>query len=211
MSSCKSSNSLKLILHQESPIRLKKELEKVLTLQTELLGINTVLQNTQTAVNSGSKNKKALKIIKTLRSGHKTLQDQVDNLYESLNLPETFPQLSGVGLEFINTLLLARDLKINIRHSVIGSWFEIDWLDQAAGGKANALGLFLDMFSGYCAYDILGTKLHQHTRKQITKRKPAIINSLNKFNSYCDVLAKLYNPACNIPLPQRLPIKLAEL
>ncbi|KAG0700904.1 hypothetical protein DFH29DRAFT_806978, partial [Suillus ampliporus] len=56
-----------------------------------------------------------------------------------------------------------------------------------------------------------GTKLHQHTRKSIAKRQPALMTAIQKFNSYCERLDSLYNPAWNIPLPTPLPTKLAKL
>jgi len=64
---------------------------------------------------------------------------KVENLYGSLNVSERFPELRGVDLDFVRTLLLARDLKINIRKRAIGS-FEWERLDQAVGGKAQPLG-----------------------------------------------------------------------
>jgi hypothetical protein len=54
-------------------------------------------------------------------------------------------------------------------------------------------------------------KLHQHTRKAIAKRQPALMTAIRKFNSYCERLELLYDPTWNIPLPTPLPTKLAEL
>jgi len=56
-----------------------------------------------------------------------------------------------------------------------------------------------------------GTRLHQHTRKAISKRQPALMKSIRKFNAYCEKLDNLYDPASNIPLPLPLPTKLTEL
>jgi hypothetical protein len=47
-----------------------------------------------------------------------------------------------MSLEFVRTLLIARDLKINIRKRAIASFFEWDKLDRAVGGKANPLGMY---------------------------------------------------------------------
>lgn len=100
-----------------------------------------------------------------------------------------------MSLEFVQTLLLARDLKINIRKRAIGSFFEWDKLDRAVGGKQKALG----------------TKLHQQTRKAIARRQPALMSAIRKFNHYCARLEELYDPSYAIPLPTPLPTKLAEL
>jgi len=61
-------------------------------------------------------------------------------LYASLDIHESFPELQGINLEFVRTLLMARDLKINIRKRAIGSFFEWARLDQAIGGRREALG-----------------------------------------------------------------------
>jgi hypothetical protein len=66
---------------------------------------------------------------------------KVEGLYSSLNIPNQFPDLHDVDLEFVRYLLLARDLKINIRKRAIGSFFEWERLDQAVGGKAQPLGM----------------------------------------------------------------------
>ncbi|KAG1853791.1 hypothetical protein C8R48DRAFT_776949 [Suillus tomentosus] len=70
-----------------------------------------------------------------------------------------------------------------------------DKLDRAVGGS----------------HQTLGTKLHQHTRKAIAKRQPALMTAIRKFNSYCERLELLHDPTWNIPLPTPLPTKLAEL
>jgi hypothetical protein len=58
---------------------------------------------------------------------------------------------------------------------------------------------------------VVGTKLHQQTRKAISKRQPALMTALRKFNAYCERLEELYNPAYGIPLPTPLPTKLNDL
>ncbi|KAG2127205.1 hypothetical protein DEU56DRAFT_693117, partial [Suillus clintonianus] len=58
----------------------------------------------------------------------------------TLNVHNRFPELQGVDLDFVRTLLMARDLKINIRKRAIGSFFEWDKLDRAVGGANQALG-----------------------------------------------------------------------
>jgi len=58
---------------------------------------------------------------------------------------------------------------------------------------------------------MLGTKLHQQTRKAISKRKPALMTAIRKFNKYCETLESLHQPSWSIPLPQPLPTELAAL
>jgi hypothetical protein len=65
---------------------------------------------------------------------------KVEQLYASLNIPDSFDDLDGIDLRFVHTLLLARDLKINIRKRAIGTFFEWDKLDRAVGGRNQPLG-----------------------------------------------------------------------
>lgn len=58
---------------------------------------------------------------------------------------------------------------------------------------------------------LIGTKLHQQTRKAITKRKPALLAAIRKFNKYCITLSKLAEleegePTIPRPLPSELSI-----
>ena len=48
-----------------------------------------------------------------------------------------------MSLDFVRTLFLARDIKINIRKRAIASFFEWDKLDSAVGGKANPIGMHI--------------------------------------------------------------------
>lgn len=86
---------------------------------------------------------KSKKILKGLYESHAAFTDSIEALYVSLNFYDSHPDLKNANLEFIRTLLLARDLKINIRKRAIGSFFEWDRLDQAVGGRNQALGTCL--------------------------------------------------------------------
>ena len=57
----------------------------------------------------------------------------------------------------------------------------------------------------------LGTKLHQQTRHAISKRTPALITAIRKFNKYCTELHRLYQPVWSFPLPEALPTELGPL
>ncbi|TFK63382.1 hypothetical protein BDN72DRAFT_775931 [Pluteus cervinus] len=180
-----------------APTRLKKEVESVFTIHETLEAIQDSIANAKDEIlNAEKPSKSSLKVLKALEAGRESLSTEVENLYNSLNLPSSLPELQDASLEFTQTLMLARDLKINIRKRAIGSFFEWDKLDQAAGGKGQALG----------------TKLHQQTRKAITRRAPQIVTSIRKFNKYCDQLSKLQPPEKGaFPLPSHLPTTLDEL
>ena len=101
-----------------------------------------MLQKVRVMLDRGPASQGAHDALASLECGHERLLCKVDALYSSLDIPARFPDLDGVGFEFVQTLLLARDLKINIRKRAIGSFFEWDKLDRAVGGKQKALGRF---------------------------------------------------------------------
>jgi len=188
--------------HIDAPTRLKKELDKVLSLQGDIEVVEKTIQATRSAINHDSTPPAAHTALKSLEKSHTELLAHVESLYASLNVHDTFPELEGMSLEFVRTLLIARDLKINIRKRAIASFFEWDKLDRAVGGKANPLGTFL--FFKHIIYllnTITGTKLHQQTQKAISKREPALKTAIRKFNGYCDTLAELAEADSDIDVP----------
>lgn len=82
----------------------------------------------------------SLSLLSTLEDTHDKLRDEVESLYASLNITDSFPEMKHLNLDFVRTLLMARDLKINIRKRAIESFFEWDKLDRASGGANPALG-----------------------------------------------------------------------
>ena len=134
------SSDLIYIFPTDAPERLKTELDDVLTLQGDIDAVSKAIQTAKTSIKHAHNPLSALRVIETLEQNHGRLQGQVNNLYTSLNIPESFPELERVDLEFVKILLMARDLKIIIRKRAIGSFFEWDKLDRAVGGRHQALG-----------------------------------------------------------------------
>jgi hypothetical protein len=124
-----------------------------------------------------------------------------------------FSELKGIDLSFVQTLFMARNLKINIRKHAIGSFFEWDRLDQAVGGREAAMGEFvLTIIAKPIDIVVLsGSKLHQSTQRVITKHKPALLAAIREFNEYCSCLSNLHHPEWSIPLPEPLPTDLSAL
>jgi hypothetical protein len=125
----------------DAPTRLKKELDKVLTLQADVDAIESALNSTRTTIAQGQAPDAALSALSMLERTHSRLLKNVESLYTSLNIHESFPELNGLSLDFVRTLFMARDLKINIRKRAIASFFEREKLDRAVGGKQNPLGM----------------------------------------------------------------------
>ncbi|EMD36683.1 hypothetical protein CERSUDRAFT_73743 [Gelatoporia subvermispora B] len=187
-----------LSVRAHAPARLKKEVDAVLALQNDFDRVEAALQAVRTQLSDGEPSEQASVILSTLEKTSKDLSKRVDNLYTSLNVGTSFPELKGLDTNFVKILILARDIKCNIRKRVTAQFLEYDRLDRAAGGKDNPLG----------------TKLHQHTRKAISKRQPSILTAIRKFNRYCLVLAeeaKKYDVPSTFPIPSQLSTDLAKL
>ena len=114
----------------------------VLTLQGDIDTIEKTLYNTRRTIAQGEAPKDSIATILAMEQTQQRLQEELERLYASLNVHDSYPELQGVSLEFVRTLLLARDLKINIRKRAVASFFEWDKLDSAMGGKSNPLGKY---------------------------------------------------------------------
>ncbi|KAJ7841963.1 hypothetical protein B0H13DRAFT_2205233 [Mycena leptocephala] len=179
-----------------APARLKRELDKVLALQVQIDAVETSILEVRTSMaGDDTAIAQTHDILRRLQATHQALSDQAEALYASLNISNTFPELIHLPLEFVRTLLIMRDLKMNIRKRAIGSFQEWEMLDRAVSGRREPLG----------------TKLYQMTRKAITRRQPALVRALKKFNTYCARLELLRPPGCNIPIPAALPTTLDGL
>ncbi|KAJ7174941.1 hypothetical protein C8R46DRAFT_832782, partial [Mycena filopes] len=183
-------------IRSHAPTRLRRDLDKVLGLQTQIDAVEKSISDAKHSIRlSSDASPHSLALLISLEKTHETLSTQANELYASLNIQETFPELKDLPLHFVQTLLLMRDLKINIRKRAVGTFYEWENLDRAVGGKKEALG----------------TKLHQATRKAISKRQPALLKSIAKFNGYCAELEKLRPPGCKIPIPSPLSSQLNGL
>jgi hypothetical protein len=131
------------MISQDAPARLKKELDTVLALQADLDASDKALQTTRTMLEKDMASDDTLEALESLERGHDRLMNKVEALYSSLNVHDRFPELHGINLEFVRILLMARDLKMNVRKRAIASFFEWDKLDRAVGGAQQALGKFM--------------------------------------------------------------------
>ena len=129
--------NFKLSAITDAPARLKKELDTVLCLQGDL----DTVENAIEALAKTGETELPKETFDSLRRTHERLKDKVEELYASLNVQEAFPELADVDLEFVRTLFMAWDLKINIRKRAVGSFFEWDKLDQATKGRHQPLGM----------------------------------------------------------------------
>ncbi|PPQ76501.1 hypothetical protein CVT26_012351 [Gymnopilus dilepis] len=182
-----------LSVKSRTHIQISKDLDALLSLQGHWDSAENAIQAAAETLKN-SKATKSLSMLRAIQEAHEQNGRDLESLYVSLS-EDGSPLQVKAGPEFKQALKLAHNLKITIRRQAISSFFEWDKLDQAVGGRNIALG----------------TKLHQQTRKAISRRQPALMSAIKKYNSYCATLERLYNPAYNLPLPQPLPTKLSEL
>jgi len=123
------------------PAKLKKELDAVLALQADLASSDRVVQLARATIEKGNASPGILEALTSLECSHMRLMTKAKALYSSLNVHKQFPELTNVSLDFMQILLMAQDLKINIRKRAVGSFLEWDKLDRAVGGKDKPLGM----------------------------------------------------------------------
>jgi hypothetical protein len=100
--------------HLDAPACLKKELDIVLNLQADLDTVDSAIQSTHVLISKSEHSGDSLDLLASLQETHEHLKEKVEVLYASLNVHEAFPKLQGLDFEFVCTLLMAHDLKINI-------------------------------------------------------------------------------------------------
>ncbi|KAJ8077749.1 hypothetical protein PM082_002182 [Marasmius tenuissimus] len=181
-----------------APARLKKEAAKVFELQNEIEVLEVTIATTRAMISKMAEpSAEAIALLVGMEANLRAMKKKAADLYASLNLPENHPETAGLSMEIVTLLLLARDLKINLRARVIGRLHECDRLDQAVGGVGEALG----------------TRLHQQTWKSISRRTKSLENDIRKFNKYCVQLEALSQAQPDAPfvVPQQLPLQLSAL
>ncbi|KAK1219275.1 hypothetical protein PQX77_018011 [Marasmius sp. AFHP31] len=179
-----------------APARLKKELTKVLQLQAQIDTLEEEITEVRVAIKKMPfAPSEATFSLCNMEKLHGRLKSEAEGLYASLNIDHQFPELKDVLLEYLHTLLLARDLKLTIRKKAIGTFYEWDRVDGAVGGVNEALG----------------TRLHQITRNSITRRAAAFENLIRKFNQHVTYLEEHHQSSYQVPVPSRLPTQLQSL
>ncbi|KAJ7881377.1 hypothetical protein B0H14DRAFT_3434081 [Mycena olivaceomarginata] len=118
-----------------APVRLRRELDKVLKLQDQIDAVEKSIHEAKQSLTGGTAPADSLTHIRHLQSTHETLSSQAEALYASLNIHDSFPELRGLPLDFVRTLIIMRDLKMNIRDCAIESFYEWETLDRAVAGR----------------------------------------------------------------------------
>ncbi|KAJ6582196.1 hypothetical protein B0H19DRAFT_1370295 [Mycena capillaripes] len=126
-------------IRAHAPACLRRELDKVLNLQTQIDVVDKSISEAKQSITGSGASVDCLALLRSLEGTHDILSNQAQALYASLNIQEEFPDLQNLPLEFVRTLLLMRDLKINIHKRAVGTFYEWENLDRAVGGRKEAL------------------------------------------------------------------------
>ncbi|KAJ8515558.1 hypothetical protein ONZ45_g7029 [Pleurotus djamor] len=180
--------------------RLKRGIDAVLKLQADLETLRNGVGNTVNLLKKLGQPQKAKRQVPDIDSLCEKIEAQIEEIYVAMNLPEVLPTMTDVPFPIVKQLLTIREIKNGIRERAISTFFEWERLDQAVGGRGEALG----------------TRLHQQTRNAISKRTPALRASIKKYNEHCDALEATLEELGDkekpcIPIPKRLPTDLYEL
>ncbi|RXW16674.1 hypothetical protein EST38_g9188 [Candolleomyces aberdarensis] len=178
-----------------APNRLKKDLDKILEIQTEIQDLENTIQKSSSLVKSGVLPAACRSSIQDLQRLCTDIQAKAQQMYTALNVSHEFPTIQGIELEFIRKIFLLRELKFQVQRRATSAFWEFDKLDRAAGGK-----------------DVPhGTKMHQTIRATMSKKTAALTNAVEHYNRDCEKLAKMRPQNCAIPLPKPLPTNLKQL
>ncbi|KAG1722047.1 uncharacterized protein EDB91DRAFT_1274740, partial [Suillus paluster] len=82
-------------IRAHAPARLRKELDTVLALQSDLDASDRALQATRTTLEKDAASGDTLDVLESLQRGHDRLMAKVEALYSSLNVHDRFPELDG--------------------------------------------------------------------------------------------------------------------
>ncbi|KAJ7900731.1 hypothetical protein B0H14DRAFT_2197921, partial [Mycena olivaceomarginata] len=101
-------------IRAHAPVRLRRELDKVFALQTQIEAVEQSIHDAKKSITVAEASTDSLILLRRLELTHETLSTQAEQLYASLDIHESFPELRDLPLEFVRTILVMRDLKINI-------------------------------------------------------------------------------------------------
>jgi len=86
----------------------------MLALQANVDITEKAIQTAKSAIEKESAVTDTLSALASLQCTHDCLITKVKVLYASLNIQSKFPELDSMSLDFVRTLLLVHNLKINI-------------------------------------------------------------------------------------------------
>lgn len=111
-----------------------------MTLQTQIDGVEKAIVDAKQTIAVSGAPPDAVSLLRSLEATHGRLNQQAEELYTSLNIGGSFPELADLPRPFVHTLLVLNDLKTVIRRRAIASFQEWEALDRAVAGRREPLG-----------------------------------------------------------------------
>lgn len=117
-------------------------MESVLALQERVDSLEDAIKDAESHVPRSTRKAAAAanRTIRLLKASQSELLHQAQELHATLNVPEEFEEIRGLGLQFTAVLLQAFEAKRTCRTLITNRFQEWAYLDSAAGGKGNAVG-----------------------------------------------------------------------
>ncbi|KAI6045221.1 hypothetical protein EDC04DRAFT_2925069 [Pisolithus marmoratus] len=94
-----------LSIRAYAPMKLKKELDTVLSLQAELDTTTKVIQVARATIERGNVSPGILDALASMERSHARLITKAEALYSSLNVHEQFPELMNISLDFVQSFI----------------------------------------------------------------------------------------------------------
>jgi hypothetical protein len=113
-----------LSYRSDAPAHLRRELDKVLALQTQIDSVEKAIHDTKQEITGSDVPPNTVSLIRRLEAAHDKLSQEAEDLYASLNIGGSFPELADLPRAFAHTLLIIHNLKIVIRRGAITSFQE---------------------------------------------------------------------------------------
>jgi hypothetical protein len=142
-------------------------------------------------------------LLQRLEATHEKLSQQAEELYASLNISGSFPELENLPRAFVHTLLILHDLKVVIRRRAIASFQEWEALDRAVGGRREPLGMLWSLRLLNVAN---GTKVQNYIRRPEGRFPNGNLpSSSSSLNSMITAPNSTTSAPLNVPFRSQLP------
>jgi hypothetical protein len=134
------STSGSLMLITDTGKLLESQLNQISSWQSDLYDCNEEFERVLSRFTKEDDTPENRDYILRLEHVKVLFQQTVNNLYVDLGLVKQYPTLASVDADFVKTLLLCRDKKIELRKAATSILNEMLNLDDAAWGSHNPLG-----------------------------------------------------------------------
>ena len=98
----------------ETAASIEKQVDSLLSLQSQLEGLAKTIQQMKESISKSGETPEKLALLEKMISSQKVLEESGEAICSSLNIQDSMPELSGVDPTFVQKLVTAHNLKIDI-------------------------------------------------------------------------------------------------